>query len=338
MQLSFLRLPAEERRLYIEEAAGRRGVSAVMIEKDFWVSWMLGLLFGSRFADVLVFKGGTSLSKVFHAIDRFSEDIDLSLSPEFLGLSTAELSDASSRTQATKWMERAEAACADTIRTQLGPELEQAIVELLGQGPGRWLEFMIDPATNSPVLLFHYPTSQPSGFEYLRRTVKLEFGSLTDQQPTGRHAIRPWIADILGDVFNDWHCDVVALDVQRTFWEKATILHVEYHRPAERPMPGRFSRHYADTAALGAHEVASGAIDQHELRERVIHWKSRFFGSGWARYDLAKPGTFKLAPAAEREAALRRDYDTMREMYLSEPAGFDDVLTALRRLETRIND
>lgn len=337
MQLSFLRLPDEERRLYIEEAAGRRGVSSVMLEKDFWVSWMLGLLFGSRFADVLVFKGGTSLSKVFRAIDRFSEDVDLSLSPEFLGLSIAELSDTSSRTQATKWMERAEAACADAVRTQLGPELESAIVELLGQGPGRWLEFMIDPATNSPVLLFHYPTTQPSGFDYLRRTVKLEFGSLTDQQPTGRHSIRPWIADTLGDVFNDWHCDVVALDVQRTFWEKATILHVQYHRPAEKPMPERCSRHYADTAALSAHEVASRAVDQHELRERVINWKSRFFGSGWARYDLAKPGTFRLAPTAEREAALRRDYETMREMYLSEPASFEDVLAVLRQLETRIN-
>lgn len=337
MHLSFLRLTDEERRLYIEEAAGRRGVSSVMLEKDFWVSWMLGLLFGSRFADVLVFKGGTSLSKVFRAIDRFSEDVDLSLSPEFLGLSIAELSDASSRTQAAKWMERAEAACGDAVRTQLGPELEQAIVELLGQGPGRWLEFMIDPATNSPVLLFHYPTTQPSGFDYLRRTVKLEFGSLTDQQPTGRHPIRPWIADILGDVFNDWHCDVVALDVQRTFWEKATILHVEYHRPTEKPMPERFSRHYADTAALSAHEVASRAVDQHELRERVINWKSRFFGSGWARYDLAKPGTFRLAPTAEREAALRRDYETMREMYLSEPASFDAVLAVLRQLETRIN-
>jgi hypothetical protein len=138
-------------------------------------------------------------------------------------------------------------------------------------------------------------------------------------------------------VFDDWHCEVIALDVQRTFWEKSTILHIEYHRPAEKPMPDRFSRHYADTAALAIHPVASRAIDQHELRERVINWKRRFFGSAWARYDLAKPGEFKLAPSAKREAALRRDYTAMREMYLSEPSSFDRILAILRDLEERIN-
>ena len=81
MRLSFLTLPADERRLYIDQAAIRRNVSPVVLEKDFWVCWLLGLLFGSEFAGSLVFKGGTSLSKVFGVIERFSEDIDLSLSP-----------------------------------------------------------------------------------------------------------------------------------------------------------------------------------------------------------------------------------------------------------------
>ena len=96
---------------------------------------------------------------------------------------------------------------------------------------------MTDPSTNSPVLLFHYPSSQPAGFEYLKRSVKLEFGSLTDQQPVGRHPVRPWVADVLPDAFPDWRCEVVALEVERSFWEKATILHTEYHRPAEKPTP-----------------------------------------------------------------------------------------------------
>lgn len=89
MKLDFLALPADERRLYIEQAAVRRSVSAVVLEKDFWVCWLLGVLFGSEFAASLVFKGGTSLSKVFGVIERFSEDIDLSLSPEFLRLPEA---------------------------------------------------------------------------------------------------------------------------------------------------------------------------------------------------------------------------------------------------------
>ncbi len=100
MKLTFLQLPAEEQRLYIEQAATRRNVSPVIMEKDFWVCWLLGILFESEFAANLVFKGGTSLSKVFGVIERFSEDIDLSLSPEFLKLPNA----GASRNQANKWM------------------------------------------------------------------------------------------------------------------------------------------------------------------------------------------------------------------------------------------
>jgi hypothetical protein len=103
MRLHFLELPSEERRLYIGQAAAQRNVPPVMLEKDFWVCWILGVLFESRFADVLVFKGGTSLSKVFAVIDRFSEDIDLSLAPSFLGLADTE---PPSRTQANQWMKK----------------------------------------------------------------------------------------------------------------------------------------------------------------------------------------------------------------------------------------
>ena len=101
--------------------------------------------------------------------------------------------------------------------------------------------------------------------------------------------------------------------------------------------PDRFSRHYADTAALAKHPTASKAIDQHDLRDRVVEWKSQFFGSSWANYDQAKPGTFRLVPPPERLPALRRDYQAMRDMYLSEPASFDDILATLADLENRIN-
>ena len=285
MKLGFLALPADERRLYFEQAAVRRDVSPVVLEKDFWVCWLLGILFESEFAGSLVFKGGTSLSKVFGVIDRFSEDIDLSLSPAFLKLPEA----VTSRNQANKWMTRAEAACGAAVRDRIGPAMEAAVEGVLGKRERTWFEFLTEPNTNSPVLLFHYPSSQPAGFEYLRRSVKLEFGSLTDQQPVGRHPTRPWVAEVLPEAFSDWRCEVVALEVERSFWEKATILHTEYHRPTEKPTPDRFSRHYADTAALAKHPAAKIALDQHELRSRVVAWKSQFFGSSWANYDQAKP-------------------------------------------------
>lgn len=333
MKLSFLELAPEERAVYIAEAAARRGVSAVVIEKDFWVCWLLGVLFASKFAESVVFKGGTSLSKVFGVIDRFSEDIDLSLAPEFLNLPEV----GSSRNQADKWMKKAEAACALAVRDQIGPELETAVSAVLGARSAPWFEYQTDSLTNSPVLLFHYPTTQPGGFEYLKRSVKLEFGSLTDQKPVGRHAIKPWLAESLEAAFPDWQCEVVALEVHRSFWEKATILHAECHRPTEKPTPDRFSRHYADTAALAVHPSCTDAVEQHELRARVVEWKSLFFGSGWAQYKLAKPGTFRLIPPEARLPDLKRDYQAMRDMYLSAPMPFESILETLAELEERIN-
>jgi hypothetical protein len=335
MKLEFLGLPADERRFYIEQASLRRNLSPVILEKDFWVCWLLAVLFASKFADVLVFKGGTSLSKVFGVIDRFSEDIDLSLSPEFLGLKDEP--GPMSRNQANKWMKAAESACAVAVRDAIAPELEHAVAAVLGERAGGWFEFLTDSATNSPVLLFHYPTAQPTGFAYLKRSVKLEFGSLTDQRPLGRHPITPWVAELLENAFLDWRCEVVSLELERSFWEKATILHAEYHRPTDKPTPDRFSRHYADTAALAQHAAGANSLDQHHLRDRVVEWKARFFGSAWARYDLARPGTFRLAPPSARVSELRRDYQAMRDMYLSEPVGFDAIVAALEMLEQRIN-
>lgn len=333
MNLKFLQLPESERKLYIDQAAIQRNVTPIVFEKDFWVCWLLGILFRSEFADHIVFKGGTTLSKVFGVVARFSEDIDLSLSPQFLKLEQA----GTSRNQANKWMAKAEQACGQAVSQQIMPVLEQHVLSVLGNRETNWFEYLTDPLTHSPVLLFHYPSTQPAGFEYLKRSVKLEFGSLSDQQPTARHAVQPWIAEVLPKAFPDWACDVTALELERTFWEKATILHTEYHRPAEKPTPDRFSRHYADTAALAGHSIASQAITSDDLRERVVSWKSQFFGSGWASYDTAKPGSFKLVPPESRIADLRRDYQNMRDMYVKEPASFDEIITTLAALEQRIN-
>lgn len=332
MKLKFLTLPYSEQQLFIEQAALKRNISPIVMEKDFWVSWLLGILFQSEFASHLVFKGGTSLSKVFGVIDRFSEDIDISLSPMFLNLSAP----GESRNQANKWMERAEAACTLAVRENIQPIIEAAIKEVLGTGK-TWLEFRTDPHSNSPVLLFHYPSLQPKGFEYLLRSVKIEFGSLTDQQPTGQHAITAWVSEVFPQAFPDWNCQVIGLEIERTFWEKATILHAEYYRPIEKPTPDRFSRHYADTASLTLHADGNLALKQDALRERVVSWKSHFFGSSWANYDKAIPGTFKVVPPAHREQALRRDYQAMRNMYLGQPKSFDEIMSILSNLESTIN-
>jgi len=236
-------------------------------------------------------------------------------------------------------MSRAEAACAQAVQQQFQPALEAEAKHVLGEAErGAWFEYAADPTSGSPNLLFHYTSHQPTGFDYLPRAVKLEFGSLTDQQPVGRHAIKPWLLDALPAAMPDWQCDVVALGIDRTFWENATILHAEHHRPADKATPDRFSRHYADVAALARHPATKRAIADHETCKRVVGWKRLFFGSAWANYDTARRGSFHLLPSVERLPGLRRDFAAMRDMYLAEPPSFDAVLATLSALERQINE
>jgi hypothetical protein len=159
VKLGFFELSSDERRLYIEQAAIQKNVSPVIMEKDFWVCWLLGILFDSEFADSLVFKGGTSLSKVFGVINRFSEDIDLSLSPTFLGLPEV----GTTRNQANKWMTTAEAACEVVVRTQIMPGLEASAVNLLGKNQGMRFEFLEEPTRILQYFCFTTPRRSQQG-------------------------------------------------------------------------------------------------------------------------------------------------------------------------------
>ena len=165
MQLEFFKRPASEQTQIIRETAARRGLLPVMVEKDFWVSWILAVLFAHpEFGGQLVFKGGTSLSKVFAVIERFSEDIDLSVSPAFLGISEESVELANSRHKRTERMKVLEDACSERVRERFLPELEQIAGEVLGKrsGGAAWMKFQVDAATRSPVVLFYYGCAGPA--------------------------------------------------------------------------------------------------------------------------------------------------------------------------------
>jgi Nucleotidyl transferase AbiEii toxin, Type IV TA system len=340
VKLEFFKRAIPERALIIRETAARRNLLPVMVEKDLWVSWILAVLFAHPdFGGQLVFKGGTSLSRVFGVIGRFSEDIDLSVSPAFLGIDEGLVEQAESRSKRAERMQELETASITRVRERFLPELEKLACESLGKriGGKPWMEFEVDATTDSPVVLFHYPSTEPTGFKYLPRFVKMEFGSLTDQRPVGTHAVRPWVTEDFPKQFDDFHCKLVALELERTFWEKATILHAEFHRDPAKPIRDRFSRHYSDMASLALHTIAPVAIVRDDLRQRVADWKSRFFPARWARYDLAAPGTFHLVPPEFRLNELKRDYQAMQDMFLIAPPSFENVLETVRILENRIN-
>jgi len=336
---SFALLPAEERALYWRNYANRTGVPEFIVEKDFWVCWLLCHIFATRqLGAECVFKGGTSLSKVFGAIDRFSEDIDLGLTPASLGWEEADLDDAPSNSQRQKRNKQLQADCAAAVNVRFMPELEAVVTSVLGDHPetGPWLSFELDAVSQSPVILFPYPRAVQPG-SYIPPLVKMEFGSLTDQRPTGTHMITPLVADLAPDAFDDFRAEVVALEIERTFWEKATILHAEYHRPAAQPLRDRFARHYADSASLWKHPCGRAAASRLDLLERVRLHKSRFFASSWAHYDTAVPGTLRLAPPDARLPALRRDYAAMQPMFLSPPPDFEAIIATLHEAEGIIN-
>jgi hypothetical protein len=128
---------------------------------------------------------------------------------------------------------------------------------------------------------------------------------------------------------------VVAIDAERTFWEKATILHQETHRPGT--IPARYSRHYYDLYKLAESPVKAAALADRALLDSVVEFKERFYYSSWAHYDLAQPGSFRLSPPENQQPALERDYRAMRDMFYREPPEFADVLRSLKALENEIN-
>lgn len=336
---AFLALPPAQRAQAFEQAALGQAGQAVILEKDFWVSWLLGLLFTlPEVAPHLLFKGGTSLSKVFGVIDRFSEDIDLCLEPEFVGADAAGFDALTSRAKRDAAMLDMQALCSTKTQAVLMPALEATITDALGPAPtGAWLRFEMDAEAKSPIVYFAYPSTQDGGFAYLKREVKLELGTLTDQQPTGRHAVQPLLANAFPQLFEGWACTVTALALERTFWEKATILHAEFHRPLESPTPSRYARHYFDMAKLLAHPGATRFMADQAQCARVVDWKSRVFARGWARYDLAHHGSFRLVPPEARQAALAQDYTTMRPMFMSEPPAFEELMRQLAAAEQTLN-
>jgi hypothetical protein len=338
-------LPARDRAALFGETAARRGVANTIIEKDFWVCWTLKQLFGLQRDDAptLVLKGGTSLSKAFDAIRRFSEDIDLSFDRADLGYSGDRdpEKEGISKKQSARLIEQLMHDVEGHIADRLLPALRTAIAGQLGQQTdGEW-SLEID-AQDPQSLNFRYPPAFPRAdyqrMTYISPRVKLELGARGDPWPTERKSIRPYAAEDFPDFFEAPECSVTVLSARRTFWEKVTALHAEAHRPDDSSTPQYFSRHYYDTAMLLDTEDGRAAVGDFQLLEQVANHKRIFFRSSWASYETARPGTLTIIPADIRIRDLRADYRDMAPMMFDEkPLSFDAILTCLRELQDTIN-
>ena len=171
----------------------------------------------------------------------------------------------------------------------------------------------------------------PAAFSetYLRPNVRLEIGPLASWVPSAPHVIRPYAADVFPELFADPACPVVAIAAERTFWEKATILHQQAHRTGV--MPPRYSRHYYDLHRLAHSPVKDAALHAWELLRDVVEFKQRFYPCGWANYEQARPGTLKLMPSAPHRRDLEKDYDAMRVMIFGEVPQFARIVETKKK-------
>lgn len=330
----FARFSAQERREIIQERASQMHVDFTIVEKDFWVCWTLKSLFALPSGNpAMTFKGGTSLSKAYGLIDRFSEDIDVVTDPHFFiakGLSDPE-EPGISNTQREKRMEQLDAACVAYIGEQLLSTLRLQFTSRLGFGEGWTL--VLDPA-DSNTLLFRYPKSDPDiTYAYLRDTVKIELGWRARTAPSEPKVIVPYLAEI-PMLLEEPQIAGSVLIPDRTFWEKVTALHAESFRAKPKQF---FSRHYSDVAAMLRTRIGQDASRDLAMLEDVRVFKNIYYHSAWMRYDLAKPGTLVVVPDELRTRELAIDYRNMQQMFLTDPPPFEQVLEQLRAFERELN-
>jgi len=319
-------LSLTERSEIIQETAGRIELTPSAVEKDFWVVWTLDKLFRSPLLrDKIIFKGGTSLSKVFGLIHRFSENIDLILDWNEVVKEDPNLER--SKNKQDQFNKSVAVLSRDYISTVFLPEVVRVL-------DGVCTAEIEEGAPD--VINIRYPSIFESN--YLRPEIRLEIGPLALWVPNSQYEIRSYVAETFPEAFDKASCRVMAIKAERTFWEKATILHAEAFRPESKPLPLRYSRHYYDLAMMAADpRVKESAFNDLDLLSTVVDFKTKFYPAAWAHYDLAVPGSFKLVPTDDNIKNLANDYAQMQVMFFGDIPHFDDLMDSLKHLEQEVN-
>lgn len=332
----FFDLSKKDQREALEYGRAETGRPVHLLEKDVWVVWMLRALFDAPLAADLTFKGGTSLSKVYKVIDRFSEDIDLTydirkLIPDLIGKGD---DLPASRSQASKWTQAVRHRLPDWITRNVQPVLQIALarerlaarLELGGQ--------------ENDKLFLHYP-ALTQGTGYVAPVVTLEFGARATGEPHQVFQVTCDIAAHLADVSFPSASPLV-MSVARTFWEKATAAHVFCAQGRIRSE--RYARHWHDLAAIARSPHFAAVVADRTVATAVARHKSYFFIEKDAdgqviNYMPATTGHLKIVPEGEARKALAKDYAAMLadEVMVGNAISFDELLEACADLEAKAN-
>jgi predicted nucleotidyltransferase component of viral defense system len=337
---------ADRRDLFLSTSL-RLGTPMQNVEKDFWVCWMLDLLFNGAGENEprLLFKGGTSLSKSHGLISRFSEDIDITVFREDLGqLVDVENLERLSGKKQRAHLSAIKEACQRYITSTLKTRLTASIASAFGKArlPFNPLAVTLDPDdADQQTLLIAYPAVSAQAGDYNPPTVKIEAGAKSALDPHHVTTVTPCLAEevpyLMLNVTN-----VMTIDAERTFWDKVVILHGQrrwFERRGELRRQGqRVSRHYYDLYRLLRSEVGQRAASDRDLARDCARHARVFFNSSDLDLATAHPGTFALSPLPEMHTQLRRDYTAMAGMIFGAVPAWETIVETIREFEQQIND
>ena len=323
-----------DREVLFGNAADRAGImNPAIVEKDFWVSFALDYLFHmSPWPQSFIFKGGTSLSKAYHVIERFSEDIDLIMDWRLLGYGIREPWEERSKTQQDKFNKKTVAGASEFLTKTFAPRMEQDISDLIGRN----VVVRMDPDDSEQCTVnFFYP--HVFNTNYLRQEIRLEIGPLAEWVPSHPVTITSTAAEQFPIAFSQADTIVPTVDVERTFWEKVTILHKTAASYEQKGIPARYARHYYDLYQMSRSDVKERAFRRKELLEQDVKFKLKFYYARNASYETAQIGTVRLVPSKSAIKDLSLDYDHMKDMIYGEKPSFDEIMESITRLEEDIN-
>jgi predicted nucleotidyltransferase component of viral defense system len=327
--VTFNNIPATEKASIYRQISNKTGIPVFAVEKDWWVVQTLSVIFEMEVAQHLVFKGGTSLSKAWRLIERFSEDIDLAIDREFFGF-TGDLG----KNQRDKLRK----TTGTYIDKTFFPELK-ARFEAKGLSGVRFeLEEGPDSDRDRKINLYYPYVIEPPG--YLQPRVQIEIGCRSLREPFTVQTFESLVDETYpGAVFIQPAVNIPTVNPERTFLEKIFLLHEEFQRPSENRRVERLSRHLYDVVKLSKTEFAVKALSDPGLYATIVDHRYKFTRVGWVNYNLHQPQTINPLPVPEVMDAWKADYNTMIEqmIYEENPPSFDQIISELTELKNKIN-
>lgn len=328
----WLKLPKKRRVEILQQVNNQLGLLIQAIEKDWWVTIVLKAIFSSKYAAHFVFKGGTSLSKAYHLIDRFSEDIDLAIDRTFLSFD-GELS----KTQIKKLRK----ASGVFIVTNLFNELKVQLKELGIPDESYHLvtDNKIDDTSDPHTIELQYQSIVESD-DYLPQRVLIEIGSRSLMEPSESKPIK----SIIGSVFMNQNFviepfEVVVVIPTRTFLEKIFLLHEEFFKPKDKIRHLRMTRHLYDLERLMDHSYGKEALEDKKMFQTIVEHRKKYTPLRGIKYDLHTQQTLNFIPPETMIELWEEDYKTMREnMFYGESLEFEELIKRLKKLNERFKD